>query len=99
MRTTELNARTADERIRIEQRPSDVVHGRSYPNGPTETAPCRYCGHPTVEDLSFSALAKRRLGTCQTCRSLLRGQAEPLEGDFWPTRRSSRRQSKKGHDE
>ena len=72
----------------IEQRPSDEVHRRHYGNGPLVTAPCRYCGRPTVENLAFSAIAKRRLGRCYACLRLLRGQPDPLEAAFWPKRRS-----------
>ncbi len=88
-----------DERIRIEQRPSDQVHGRDYPNEPAERAPCRYCGRPTVENLSFSAVAKRRLGRCHACLWLLRGQPDPLEAEFWPAKRPPKKPRTKGNDE
>ena len=88
-----------DERVRIEQRPSDQVHGRDYADEPAEWAPCRYCGHPTVENLSFSAVAKRRLGRCHACLWLLHGQPEPLEAEFWPTRHPTKKRPTKGNDE
>ncbi|MFO7897884.1 MAG: hypothetical protein R6V58_02365 [Planctomycetota bacterium] len=80
--------RTTDRRLRIEQRPSNEVHRRDYGNGPARSAPCRYCGRPTVEDVAFSAQAGRYLGYCHSCRRMLAGTPEPIEAVPWPGRRS-----------
>ena len=71
-----------ERRIRIEQRPSDQVHGKSYSNGKAQRVPCRYCGRPTVEDPAYSAYAKSYLGCCHRCRTLLAGQPENLADEF-----------------
>ena len=79
-----------EERLQIEQRPSDEVHARYYGNGVVELAPCRYCGRPTVENLAYSAIAGRRLGRCYACVRLLRGQPEPIAAEFWAKRDSAK---------